>query len=329
MVDLSTSYLGMKLKNPIVASASPLSQKMDSVQQLESAGVSAIVMNSLFEEQIIRDSLRMDEDLSRGTGIFAESIDYLPEFGQYSIGPEKYLDHLTAVKHEVNLPVIGSLNGITPGGWVDYARKIEEAGADALELNIYNVATELDLTSSDLENTYLDLVREIRDKVNFPLAIKLSPFFTALPNFVKQLAESGANGLVLFNRFYQPDLDIEELEVIPNLVLSDSNELRLPLRWIAILYNRIPIDLALTSGVHDATDVLKAIMAGSSITAIASEFLLKGIERAAQIIKDLQDWMELHEYESIDQMKGSMSQTAVAEPDRFVRANYLKVLSSY
>ena len=329
MVDLKTNYLGLSLKNPLVASASPLSKKVETAAELEKAGVAAIVMYSLFEEQIIQESLKLDRDLSRGTYSFSEALDFIPDYGTYSIGPENYLEQLANVKQAVNIPVIGSLNGVTSGGWVDYAQKIEQAGADALELNLYDLATDPDVTSSQLEDGHISLVSDIRKQVNIPIAIKLSPFYTALPNFARRLTEAGADGLVLFNRFYQPDFDLEELEVVPNLVLSDSHELRLPLRWIAILFGQIQADFALTSGLHNAEDLLKSIMAGASVAMTASELLHNGIERVSVILADLQTWMEEHEYESINQMKGSMSQKAVDKPDTFERANYMKVLSSY
>jgi len=329
MADLTTTYLGMQLKNPLVASSSPLTQKIDTSKQLETAGVSAIVMHSLFEEQIIRESLALHEDLMRGTDSFAEALNYLPTFGATTIGPDTYVDILHDIKEAVNIPVIGSLNGVSDGGWIEYAQKIEDAGADGLELNLYYLATDIDLTSSDLEQQYISLVQSVRKQVKIPIAVKLSPFFTALPNFAKQLAEAGADGLVLFNRFYQPDFDLEELEVVPNLVLSNSNEMRLPLRWIAILYGRVDTDFALTGGVHNVEDVLKSIMAGASVTTIASEFLQNGISSAEKILSDLDNWLVEHEYTSIEQMKGSMSQQAVAVPSTFERANYMKVLSSY
>ena len=329
MVDLTTTYLGMKLKNPLVASSSPLTQKVETAQQLEQAGVSAVVMYSLFEEQIIHESLKLHNDLMRGTESFAEALTYLPEVGQYSIGPDTYVDNVRKIKRAINVPVIASLNGVSTGGWIEYARKIEQAGADALELNLYYLATDPDLTSSELEDTYTTLVSDVRKQVRFPIAVKLSPFFTALPNFARRLVEAGANGLVLFNRFYQPDLDLELLEVVPNLVLSNSHELRLPLRWIAILYGRVQADLALTSGVHNGMDVLKAMMAGASVTTVTSEFLQRGVGRVPDMLKEIETWMGDHEYVSIAQMRGSMSQQAVAEPAAFERANYMKVLSSY
>ena len=335
MVDLTTNYLGLTLKNPLVASASPLSQKIEIVRQLEDAGVSAVVMYSLFEEQIIADSLRLHRDLSQGTDSFAEAMTYLPDLTaysdlrQYNIGPEVYVENLYNLKRAVEIPVIGSLNGITNGGWIEYAHKIQEAGADALELNIYNLPTDPEMTSSALEERYIDLVRSIRASIKIPIAVKLSPFFTALPNFAKRLTEAGVNGLVLFNRFYQPDFDLDELEVVPRLVLSSSQELRLPLRWIAILYGRIPVDFALTSGIHTPEDIIKATMAGASACMMASTLLKYGIGHAAELLAGIQSWMEVNEYESITQMKGSMSQQAVAEPATFERANYIKVLSSF
>jgi dihydroorotate dehydrogenase (fumarate) len=329
MVDLRTTYLGLKLKNPLVASPSPLSEKVENVKKLEEAGISAVVMYSLFEEQIIHESLELDHYLTHGTETFAEALSYLPDVGKYSLTPEKYLEHVRKVKAAVSIPVIGSLNGVSTGGWVNYARKIEEAGADALELNIYFIPNDLALASPELEDAYVTLVQDVRAQVKIPLAVKLSPYFTALPNLAKRLVEAGADGLVLFNRFYQPDLDLEKLEVVPNLVLSTSSELRLPLRWIAMLYGRVKTDFALTSGVHTAQDAIKAVMAGASVAMTTSAVLKFGPARAAEILKDMETWLEEHEYDSVQQMKGSMSQQAVAEPAAFERANYMKVLNSF
>ena len=329
MPDLTTTYLGLRLKNPLVASASPLSKKLETVRRIEDAGASALVMYSLFEEQITHDSYELDHYLERGTHSYAEAMNYFPDMGNYNLGPEPYLEHLHKIKQEVSIPVIGSLNGISSGGWVEYAHRIEQAGADALELNIYYLPTDPDLTGSELEEDYVQLVRDVRANVNIPIAVKLSPYFTALPNIAKRIVEAGANALVLFNRFYQPDFDLEELEVVPNLVLSTSHELRLPLRWIAILYGRIEADFALTSGVHTAQDVLKAMMAGANVAMMTSTLLENGVGRIMHILTDLQEWMEEHEYESIEQMRGSMSQRAVAEPAAFERANYIKALSTF
>ena len=329
MIDLSTTYLGLKLKNPLVASASPLSEKLDSARHLEEAGVSAIVMYSLFEEQVIRESLELDRYLSHGTHTYAEALTYLPEVGRYSLGPEAYVENVYRLKQATAIPIIGSLNGVSTGGWIQYAQQIEQAGADAIELNIYYLPVDPQLTGAELEDTYVTLVRDLRAQVRIPIAVKLSPFFTSMPNMASKLVEAGADGLVLFNRFYQPDFDLDELEVVPNLQLSTSAELRLPLRWIALLYGRVQTDYALTSGVHTSIDMLKAMMAGASVTMVASEFLKNGIERATEMLDGMLSWMEENEYESVMQMKGSMSAQAVAQPNAFKRTNYLKVLSSY
>ncbi|GIV63473.1 MAG: dihydroorotate dehydrogenase-like protein [Chloroflexota bacterium] len=329
MADLTTTYLGLTLKNPLVASASPLSKKIEGVKRLEDAGIGAVVMYSLFEEQIVHESHALDHYLTRGSESFAEALTYFPDLERYNIGPESYLELIYRIKKAVSIPVIGSLNGISTGGWINYAKRIEEAGADALELNIYYVPTDPKLTSQELEATYVQLVRDVRNQIKIPLAVKLSPYFTALPNVAAQLAEAGANGLVLFNRFYQPDLDIESLDVVPNLVLSTSDELRLPLRWVAILYGRIKADLALSSGIHSARDVVKALMAGANVAMTTSELLAKGIGRATEILTDLNNWLDEFEYTSVRQMIGSMSQQAVAEPAAFERANYMKALMSY
>lgn len=329
MPDLTTKYLGLELKNPIVASSSPLSKKVDSARRLEEAGVSAIVMYSLFEEQIIHESLELDYYLTRGTNTYAEALSYLPDIGNYSIGPEAYVENLYQIKQAVNIPVIGSLNGVSTGGWIEYAKKIEDAGADALELNIYYLPTDPDLTSSQIEQADVTLVRDICARVTIPVSVKLSPYYTALPNLIQRMVESGAKGFVLFNRFYQPDFDLETLEVVPHLILSESYEMRLPLRWIALLYGKVQADFALTSGVHTSEDIIKAVMAGASVTMMTSELLRNGPRRVKTLQEELRFWMEDNEYESILQMRGSMSQRAVAEPAAFERANYIKVLSSY
>ena len=329
MVDLKTNYLGMELKNPLVASASPLSEKVETVQALEESGISAVVMYSLFEEQIIHESMELDHFLSKDTHSFAEAMTHLPDIGRYTLKPEKYIKQVSKLKSKVSIPIIGSLNGVSTGGWIDYAQKIEQAGADALELNLYFLPTDLELTSAQLETAYVTLIRDIRAMITIPIAVKLSPSFTALPNFARRLVDAGANGLVFFNRFYQPDFDLDELEVIPNLKLSTSDELRLPLRWIALLYGKIEADFALTSGVHNAEDVLKSMMAGAKVAMMASVLLKKGPKRVEKILKRLEEWMTENEYESIQQMQGSMSQKAVADPAAFERANYMKVLSSF
>jgi len=329
MTDLSTTYLGLELKNPLVASASPLSEKVETVRQLEEAGVSAVVVYSLFEEQIVRESLELDHFLSRDTHSFAEALTHLPDIGKYSLGPEKYIEHINALKAAVDIPIIGSLNGVSSGGWIKYAKKIQDAGADALELNIYYLPTDMAFAGIEVEEGYIKTVRDVRAQINIPLAVKLSPFITAIPNFAQKLADAGADGLVLFNRFYQPDFDLEELDVVPNLVLSASNELLLPLRWIAILHGRVDLDFALTSGVHNAEDLLKAMMAGAKVAMSTSALLKYGVGHASQILDDLQTWMVEHEYESIQQMQGSLSQESSGNEAAFERANYIKVIGSY
>ncbi len=329
MTDLKTTYLGLELKNPLVASSSPLSKDPQKVQELSEAGVSAIVMHSLFEEQVIKESLELDHFLSRDREQFAEALTYLPEVGQYAIGPDAYVDRILKVKETAQVPVIGSLNGVSTGGWINYAQKIEAAGADALELNLYNVVTDIQMTSAELEDAYIELVEDIQEGIEIPFAVKLSPFFTALPNFVQRLADAGADGVVLFNRFYQPDFDLEELEITPTLTLSDSDELRLPLRWIALLYGRIEIDFALTTGVHQAEDLIKAMMAGAKVAMSTSALLKHGMGYPTKLLAEAQLWMEEHEYDSIQQMQGSMSQEKSRQDAAFERANYMQVLGSY
>ncbi len=332
MTDLSTTYLGLNLKNPLVASASPLSKKVETARRLEEAGIAAIVMYSLFEEQIIHESLELDHYLTRGTDSFAEAMSYLPDGGMYSIGPEKYLDQVAGLKKALKIPVIGSLNGVSKGGWTRYAKQIQDAGADALELNLYYIPTDLDLTAQELENSQVELVAEVKSVISIPLAVKLSPFVTVLPNFARRIGEAGANGLVLFNRFYQPDFDLEELEIVHNLDLSTSADLRLPLRWISILHGKVKTDFALTSGIHKSKDLLKAMMAGAKVGMVASELLWGATpapQRIKEILSHIREWMEKHEYTSIKQMQGSMSQKNVREPAAFERANYMKVLGSW
>jgi dihydroorotate dehydrogenase (fumarate) len=287
------------------------------------------VMYSLFEEQIIHESLELDHYLNYGTESFAEALTYLPDSGRYSLGPEKYVDHVKRLKDAVSIPVIGSLNGVSSGGWIQYAKRIEEAGADALELNIYYLPFDPALTSTGLEENYIQLVKDVRREIKIPLAVKVSPFLTGVANVLKQFAEAGADGLVLFNRFYQPDIDLEKMEVTPSLILSTSSELRMPLRWIALLYGQIKADFAITSGVHTSEDVLKSMMAGASVTMMASELLKGGIKRIPEILSGMQMWMESNEYESVTQMKGSMSAQAVRQPGSLRRSNYIKVLNSF
>jgi dihydroorotate dehydrogenase (fumarate) len=327
-MDLTTTYLGLPLKNPIVASASPVSRKLDNVRRLEDAGAAAVVMYSLFEEQIAHETGELDRLLLLGHGPHAEAPSYFPDLDYGPRIPEAYLEHLRRVKEAVDIPVLGSLNGVSTGHWVEYAAGIEAAGADALELNIYYLATNPELTASDLERSFATLVADVRSLISIPLAVKLTPFFTALPSAARRFVDAGADGLVLFNRFYQPDLDIESLEVVPNLALSRSEDLRLPVRWTAILYGRIAADLAVSGGVHRAEDALKAVMAGASAVMVASELINGGIGQIAGLLEEISLWMEDHEYDSISQMRGSMSQRAVAEPAAFERASYVRVLNS-
>jgi dihydroorotate dehydrogenase (fumarate) len=329
MPDLTTSYLGLPLRGPLVASASPLSKTLDGVRRLEDSGAAAIVLYSLFEEQITHESRQLDHYLTRGSHSYAEALSYFPELDHYNLEPETYLAHLRRAKEAVAIPVIGSLNGITTGGWVDYARRIEEAGADALELNIYYVPTDPFLSSAALEDRYVELVQAVRQRVMIPLAVKLSPAFTGLPNVARRFAEAGADGLVLFNRFYQPDLDLTNLEVVPGVALSTSADLRLPLRWVAILHGRVNADLALSGGVHSAEDALKALMAGASVAMLTSALLAHGPGRLLHILSDMRAWMEEREYESVEQLRGSMSQRHVAEPAAYERAHYMRALNAF
>jgi len=328
MIDLTTHYLGLKLRTPLVPSASPLSQEIDSVRRLEDAGAAAVVLYSLFEEQLRQESLELDHHLSAGTESFAESLTFFPQPGEFRMGPEGYLNHIRKAKAAVNIPVIASLNGATVGGWTEYARQIEQAGADALECNIYSIPADVSMTSADVEQTYFDILAAVKSAVAIPVAVKLSPFFSSMANMAKRLDEAGANGLVLFNRFYQPDIDLEELEIKPNVLLSTPQALRLPLTWIGILYGRIEASLAATSGVHGAEDVIKLLMVGADVTMLCSTLLRNGISHLRYIEQGLLDWMEKHEYESVRQMKGSMSQLRCSDPSAFERAQYMRAVKS-
>ena len=328
-MDLTTTYMGMTLKHPIVPSASPLSKNLDMIRRLEDAGSSAIVMYSLFEEQIATESQMLDHYLTYGTESFSEALSYFPQMENYNVGPHEYLDLIRSAKQAVDIPIIGSLNGVSTGGWIEYARHIEDAGADGLELNVYYIPTDPFMDSTEIEQMYLDVVHDVKKTVTIPVAVKLGPYFTSYANMAMRLKQAGADALVMFNRFYQPDIDLELLDVVPNLALSSSHEMRLPVRWVAVLFGRVPVDMAITSGVHGYEDVLKGVMAGANVMMMASELLQNGERRVAEILEGLRIWMEEHEYDSIQQMRGSMSQQNVSEPAAFERANYMKVLQSW
>jgi dihydroorotate dehydrogenase (fumarate) len=328
-IDLSTTYLGLKLKNPLVASSSPMCEDLGNVRRIEDAGAAAVVLHSLFEEQIEIESDELDRFMTESSALSPEAVTHFPELKSPVRGTEGYLDHIRKCKEAVKIPIIASLNGTTNGGWLKYAKQIQQAGADALELNIYYIPTSAEMTSQQVERQYVDLVLAIKDEVKLPVAVKLGPYFSSMANMAKQLDDAGANGLVLFNRFYQPDYDLEALEVVPNLILSNSHDLLLRLHWIAVLYGSIKADMALTGGVHSATDVIKAMMSGAKVAMMTSALLKRGISYLDTMATELLIWMGEHEYDSIKQMQGSMSRNAVPQPKAFERANYVKVLSSY
>jgi dihydroorotate dehydrogenase (fumarate) len=329
MMDTQTTYLGMELKHPIMPSASPLSRSMDTIRRLEDNGAAAVVMHSLFEEQITLESEQLDHYLSYFTDAFAEALTWYPEQKDYRIGPEEYLENIRKAKEAVDIPIIGSLNGISTGGWIRYAEDIEQAGADALELNVYYIPTDPKMAPADVEQLAVEVLSAVKKAVSIPVAVKLNPYYSSLPHLVKRLIEVGADGLVLFNRFYQPDFDLEAFEVVPSLAFSRSEEMRLPLRWVAILYGRVAADLAITTGVHTHLDVVKGLMAGAQVTMMASELLENGVQRIQTILDAVVDWMDEHGYESVAQMQGSMSQKNAADPAAFERANYMRVLQSW
>lgn len=327
-MDLTTTYLGLELKNPIICGAAPLGTSVDTLKQLEDAGLAGVVLPSLFEEEIIAAAQAVMEMEGVGAG-FAEASSYLPDPEGYHIGPGHYLDHLKAVKDALSIPVIASLNGSSPGGWTRYAAKMEEAGADAIELNTYFLSTDPAETGAEVEERTLAVVREVREAVKLPIAVKLSPFFSSLPNLAKNLVEAGANALVLFNRFYQPDIDIEELEVVPNLRLSSAEELRLRLRWLAVLSGQIKVDYSCTGGAHNAVDIIKSLMAGANTVQLVSALLIHGPDHVKRVLEAIEFWMKDHDYESIRQMTGSMNFAKTANPAGFTRANYLRMLDSW
>ncbi|MHB1686481.1 MAG: dihydroorotate dehydrogenase-like protein [Ignavibacteriaceae bacterium] len=328
-MDITTTYLGLNLTSPIVPSAGPLSQDIGNIKMMEDSGAGAAVIYSIFEEQIENEALEFYHHATLHTESNAEALSYFPQQSDFRIGPEEYLEHIRKAKDAVNIPIIASLNGKSLGGWIDYAKKIEQAGADALELNIYRLATDIHISSAEIEKNYIEIVKAVKSSINIPIAVKIGPFFSSIAWMADQLSKVGADGLVLFNRFYQPDIDLERLEVVPNVLLSTPMAMRLPLRWIAILYGRINADLAATSGIYNEKDILKMIMAGATVTQMLSSLLKFGIGHIADVTTQLIYWMETNEYESLDQMRGSMSYKSVADPSQFERANYMKVLNSY
>ena len=329
MINLSTKYLGLKLKSQLVASSLPLCKDLASLRKLEDAGAGAVVLESLFEEQIMIESNDLDRNLWQSADVSAEAQGYYPDFDTYNLGPEKYLEHISEAKKALGIPVIASLNGVSKGGWIDYAKQMAQAGADALELNIYFVPTDITKSANDIEDMYLELVEAVTASVKIPVAVKIGPFFSSTGNMALKLEKAGAGGLVMFNRFYQPDFDLEALEVVPQLVLSRSNELKLRLHWVAILFGKIKADMAITGGVHTAEDVLKSMAAGAKVAMLTSALLEQGIGYLKTLETGAREWLEEHEYNSIEQMQGSLSQKNVAHPAAFERANYVKVLNSY
>lgn len=329
-MNLSTVYLNLKLRTPLVVSASPLSEEIDSIKRMEDAGASAVVLYSIFEEQLRQDRMELAKNLEQGTESFAEALTYFPEPSEFHLGPGEYLKHIQRAKQAVHIPVIASLNASGDGGkWTEYARHIQEAGADALELNIYSIPTDPNLTSEQVEETYLEILKSVKSQVSIPVAVKLSPFFSNFANMAMRLDKAGANGLVMFNRFYQPDIDLETLEVKPNILLSTPMAMRLPLRWVAILHGRLRASLAATSGIHRATDVLKMLMAGADVTMLCSTLLRHGLRQIEIIEHEMINWMREHDYKSVKQLKGSLSQKNCAAPAEFERAQYMRAISSY
>ena len=328
MLDLSTRYLGLNLRTPLVVSASPLSQDIDSIRRLEDAGASAVVLYSLFEEQLRQESLELDFYLSEGTESYAESTSYFPEPSEFHLGPDDYLEHIRKAKAAVKVPVVASLNGSSVGGWIQYATQIEEAGADALECNIYWIVTDPDMTSAEVEQHYVDIVQAVKTAVHIPVSIKLSPFFSNFANMAKRIDAAGADGLTLFNRFYQPDIDLETLELAPHVLLSTPQAMRLPLTWVGILRGKVKASLAATSGIHGAEDVIKLLMVGADVTMLCSTLLRNGINHLRSVEQGVRQWMESHEYESVQQMKGSMRQMRCADPSAFERAQYMRAVKN-
>lgn len=328
-MDLSTKYLGMTLKSPLVASASPLSEDIGNIKKLEDAGVGAVVLHSLFEEQLRMEQEQYNFHTTQGTEAFAESLSYFPEVEDYKLGPELYLEHIQKAKEAVDIPIIASLNGSSLGGWTNYAKEMESAGVDAIELNIYYIPTDSNMSGAEVEQQYIDILKAVKGAVKIPLALKLSPFFSNFSYMAKKFDEAGADSLVLFNRFYQPDIDLDKYEVTPNLLLSQSSAMRLPMRWIAILKDQIKADLAATSGIHTGTDVIKMLLVGANVTMLCSSLLKHGISHVKNIEDHMKQWMREKEYNSISELQGSMSQQKTPNPGSFERAQYMKALTKY
>lgn len=328
-MDLKTKYLGLTLKSPLVVSASPLSEYQQNIKMMEDAGAGAVVLYSLFEEQIRIDEQELHYHTTMGTESFAESLSYFPDQGEYKLGPEEYISHISKAKESVDIPIIASINGSTIGGWTEYAKEMEKAGADAIELNVYYIATDMELSGANVEQTYIDILRSVKSAVKIPVSIKLSPYFSNMANMARRLDDAGANGLVLFNRFYQPDIDLDEFEVTPNVQLSSSQAMRLPMRWIAILKDRIAADLAATSGIHTGMDAVKMLLVGANVTMLCSALLKHGIFHLQNIEKHMVEWMEQNEYNAVEEMIGAMSQQKTADPSAYERAQYMKALTYY
>jgi dihydroorotate dehydrogenase (fumarate) len=328
-MDLTTKYMGMTLKSPLVVSASPLSKNLDGIKRIEDSGAAAMVMYSVFEEQIEHEQKELHYLTTVGTESFAESLSYFPEVEEFNLGPDQYLDLIRKAKESVEIPVIASINGKTHGGWIDFAKQMQQAGADGIELNIYNIPTSLTQSSQEIENNYIEILKSVKNAVNIPVALKVSPYFTNFAYMAKKFDEAGADSLVLFNRFYQPDINLDELEVEPHIILSNPTDLRLPMRWIAILKGRIFADLAATSGIHYGEDVIKMLLVGSNVTMLCSTLLRYGVDYVKDIQDEVVEWMTEHEYESVMQLQGSMSQLNVADPSSYERAQYMKALNNY
>lgn len=326
MIDLSTNYLGLKLQSPLVVSASPLSRDVEGICRLQEAGASAIVLYSLFEEQLRQEEMDLEYHLAAGADSFAESLTYFPQPSEFQTGPEGYLEHIRKAKSAAGIPIIASLNGSTLGGWTKFASDIQRAGADAIECNIYYIPTDPKVSAASIEQNYIDILKAVKEAVRIPVAVKLSPFFSNMSNMAERLDQAGADALVLFNRFYQPDIDLEELEIRPNVLLSTPQSLRLPLTWIGILHGRVKANLAATGGVHNAEDVIKLLVVGADVTMMCSALMRHGVNHLRHVEREVREWMEAHEYESVEQMRGSMSQQRCPDPGAFERAQYMRAV---